>query len=50
MLEQGEKESVCEQSKTVNVLKQVAQESHNRAEQYIFWSSMIRRLFENRLQ
>jgi hypothetical protein len=45
MLEQGEKESVCEQGakesvgqqgKRVNILKQVAQESYNRAEQYIF--------------
>jgi len=32
----GAKESVCEQGKTVNVLEQVAQESENRAEQYIF--------------
>jgi len=36
MLEQGEKESVCERGKTVNVLKQVPQESENRVGQSIF--------------
>jgi hypothetical protein len=51
LCEQGARESVCEQDKTVNVLKLVAQENENRTEKYIvFWSSMLRRLFEKRVQ